>query len=425
MTPIPTPTDLQPLATGTFGLPLLTNRISNTCLKNPTLSRAWNCHIILSGMRMTVTKEGKDYHASLNCSRELTTEGNTYAYGQQPPLFEEPLKLKLVRDIFEAGRGPAWYNRVKYNKTVILPESWLDSDQDPISLKRALHAATSSSGMPSFKRKGIADPGDKPWICTWPDTWLELFIYAQQNSSFANWTPGPPPPSSTADTSSRTADTRSTPRTPQPTPSPSTSTDEPEPSSENGPHQSHGSHKTHDIESRSVSYHSGGIHERSDNGTPRTPPPHTGSTTVEATSTTNTATSSTPFGPIDTGSGFPPLRQPYPRVVKLEERRMWTRGAPRAQCTQVEIVGPGEEAQPWRGPDGKVVVMDIEEVDPFGGRPPKKEFQDDETTDGFWERSEWEEDAGDWEQEEAGDGEIFGRDGLPDISPCGCMWFLT
>jgi hypothetical protein len=34
--PIPTPTDLQPLPTGRYGLPLLANRVSNTCFKDPT-----------------------------------------------------------------------------------------------------------------------------------------------------------------------------------------------------------------------------------------------------------------------------------------------------------------------------------------------------------------------------------------------------
>ncbi|AEO58864.1 hypothetical protein MYCTH_2111125 [Thermothelomyces thermophilus ATCC 42464] len=418
VTPIPTPTDLQPLATGTFGLPLLTNRVSNTCLKNPTLSMAWNCHIVLSGMTLNVTKENKDYRASLDCNHALTSKGNTYAYGEQPPLLEKPVKLKLVQDNFEAGRGPAWYKRVKYTKTVILPEGWLESDQDPIALKRAPYTATIGASMPDFKRKGIAQPGDKPWICTWPDTWLELFIYAQQNSSFANWPPEPPPPSSTAGNSS------STPSTPPPSSSPSTSTDGPDSSSEKGSHRFQDGHKTDDADSWDMSYHSLEIHARSEGAGPTTPPPDTASTTVEATSTWNTATASDPFGPIDTGSDFPHIAQPYPRVVKLEERRMWTKDAPRAQCTQVQIMGPGQEAQPLQRPDGKLVVMDIEEVGPFGGGSPEGEFPDKKMTDGVWERSDWEEDEDDWEQA-VGDGEEFGIDGLPDISPCGCMWFLT
>ncbi|KAK4039225.1 hypothetical protein C8A01DRAFT_47252 [Parachaetomium inaequale] len=277
-TPIPPPPDLQPLATGTFGLPLMTNRVSNTCFANPTLSQAWNCHLVISGMTLRVTKEKDDYLASLDCNHSFTMMNNVYSYGEQPPLIPKPVTLDLVEDKFEPSRGPAWFQAVSFNKTVILPEGWLGSSGGD-SKKMARHAASIGTSISNFKRKGIAQPGDKPWTL-----------------------PAPPPP-------------------PPPKPPP-----------------------------------------------PPPPPPPFNTETSTSTSTA-TATSSNPFGPIDTGNDFPPLPQPYPRVIKLEERRVSTQGAPRAQCTQIEIRGPGEEARPFLGPDGRPVVVDIDESEPFGPPP--------------------------------------------------------
>ncbi|KAL2197824.1 hypothetical protein P885DRAFT_33663 [Corynascus similis CBS 632.67] len=418
VTPIPTPTNLQPLATGAFGLPLMTNRISNTCLKDPTLSKAWSCYLILSGLTLNVTKEEDNYQASLDCNHAYTARSNVYAYGEQPPLVEEPVTLELVQDKYEPSRGPAWFKMLKYNKTVILPEGWLVSSQESNTWKRARRPATLRESVPDFKRKGIAQPGDKPWICNWPDTWLELFIYAQQNSSFANW-PLKPPSSSSTTTNSSTL--------PPPTPSPATSTDESDESDsslETGSYPLNGDHRTGGPEPWKKPYDSPQNHARSDDPTPTTPLTDTSTTAAaEISSTLSTATASNPFGPIDTGSGFPDIPRPYPHVIKLEERRISTKDAPRAQCTQVEILGFGEKARPVKDPDGRLIVVDIEELGPFIG-PPLDEDLSAEFADGVRERSTWERDQGEWDGG-VSDGGVFGRDVLPDISPCGCMWFLT
>jgi hypothetical protein len=157
----------------------------------------------------------------------------------------------------------------------------------------------------------------------------------------------------------------------------------------------------------------------------RSPPPSsTPSSTpapmeTERTATeSSTATSSGPYGPTGTGRSFPALLPPYPRVIKLQERRISTEGTPRAQCTQVEIQGPDQEARPVRGPDGKPVVIEIEETDPFMASG----SSDSSEVDDVSRRA-----PQDWDQAMGG---VFGRDGPggggpPDISPCGCMWFLT
>jgi len=428
-TPVPTPPDLQPLATGTFGLgPLLMNRVSNTCFQNPTLSQAWNCRFVISGMTLRVTKDKGDYHALLDYNHSFTSTGNVYAYGEQPPLIENPLTLELVQDKFEPSRGPAWFKMLSYNKTVIVPEGFLVSGHDSNARKRARHAITVGAGMPDFKRKGIAQPGEKPWVCNWPDTWLELFIYPQQNSSYSNW---PPKAASSWSSSSSTPSPSTTTPPPPPPPPPSSTLSTPadvgESSSGTDSFPPHSYHKTDDESSRNKPYYppqNQNNYARSHDPS-STPPPEPSSSTTAST----TATSSSPWGPIDTGADFPPLLPPYPRVIKLEERRMSTQGAPRAQCTQVEIRGAGEEARPVRGPDGKIVVVDIDEIDPFaalstGGGGTAAAAA---ATGAVGKRSSSPPSPPSWGEDGfvSGGAGVFERDGLPDISPCGCTWFLT
>ena len=105
-----------------------------------------------------------------------------FLYGTQPPNILDPMTLSLVNDTYEPGRGPAWWLKTTYNKTVIATEDsftaankrrWYSSDSD---------AEFSAFHMKQKKDKG-AQLGDKPWICTWPQTTLELFIYPNQNTS--------------------------------------------------------------------------------------------------------------------------------------------------------------------------------------------------------------------------------------------------
>ncbi|KAK3292739.1 uncharacterized protein B0H64DRAFT_419921 [Chaetomium fimeti] len=408
-TPIPTPPDLQPLATGTFGLPLLTNRISNTCFQNPTLSQAWSCRLVISNlMTLTVLKEKGDYRASLDPNRSSTMTNGVYHYGEQPPSIQEPFKLELVEDKFEPSRGPAWFKMASYNKTVILPEVWLGSSGDDLDVrKRARHAASIGAGISNFKRKGLAQPGDRPWVCSWPGTYLELFIYAQQNSSFSTWTK---PPSMSESSAASTSST-----TPPPTSRPAP-VDESEPPPEDS-FPPYTEPRAGDANNQNRPSYPPQNFGRSPDPTSTPPPTETKPAATGSATESSTATSSGPYGPIDTGHGFASLPPPYPRVIKLQERRISTQDTPRARCTQVEIQGPGQEARPVRGPGGKPVVVEIEESDPFmPPGPPAATGIDDVSKRA----------PQDWDQAVG----VFGRDGhdgggLPDISPCGCMWFLT
>ena len=416
-------------------MPLMMNRVSNTCLRDPSLSQAWNCHLVFSDLRLTVSRKDGEYRATLDCNHSLTLSNNIYSYGEQPPLIQEPVTLQLVRDKLEPTRGPAWFKLLSYNKTVILPEAWLDSPGSASAPQRLRHAPLLGPDMANFKRKGIAHRGDKPWVCTWPDTYLELFIYAHQNSSSSN-SPNPPSASSSPETSSQSSSSQ--------TP---------------GPHSlptfGEGAYKTPPgglyppggpvagkLDAEALLYKGNWPQEFANapvptgnaTGTDR-PATTTSTTTIITRETSDTgpsdsagsgrttaelpraATPTSPFGPVDTGPGSSPRRlPPYPRVVKLQERRVPTPGAAGPRCTQVEIQGPDQEARVARDSRGEPVVVDILET----GRPPPP--LDDEDADISMKRSpDWDRKTDHYRHRHH---QVMSGSGVPDISPCGCMWLL-
>ncbi|CAN8098065.1 unnamed protein product [Discula destructiva] len=207
-TPIPTPTDLPALAQGTFGLPLNVNAAPNTCFNDTAQTAAWSCNIgFLQGMalQLQITRNapqlGNDgtYDVTLSTNySSVTGDGESVntnlLYGASAPLIQPAMSLELVNDTFDTDRGPAWFRMLPYNKTVIVPESLFAASPSSKNRRRDLGFRPSSK---DFQRKGVADAGDKPWICVWPDTFVEMFIYAQQNSSYATQ-PSPTPTSDTA-----------------------------------------------------------------------------------------------------------------------------------------------------------------------------------------------------------------------------------
>ncbi|KAL1840024.1 hypothetical protein VTJ49DRAFT_895 [Mycothermus thermophilus] len=458
--PIATPPpDLQPLATGTFSLPVIPNIAPNTCIRDTTLSQAWTCQIVTEAWHVTIYKDDNGYRATLNSSHFDTLRDNTYNYGQQPLVVEEPFALQLVTDTLELKRGPAWYQRLYHDKTVIMPEAALGSPQ---TSSNATRRAVAGAAL-KVKRQEPLQPGEKVWICTWPNTTFDLFIYAQQNSSFSNW--------SSKSSSSLFSSTTSTkeptsPITPPPTALPTTAAEgetETYPKSTSKPSEGP---RTDD------NLFDGDGHQYQPNQAPRSPPPPFPTnppitTTITTTETTTTSeapsSSSTTTGrsPATSPSPPPPM---YPRVIKLSEHRIWTRGAPKAQCTQAEIRAPGERAQPVRDSEGKPIVVDIKETEFFipggggsgngegggggggggggnGGNPEKRQTNPNTNSQGSNDGSN----SRSWspllERNSLGDhmprghvlpprqvGEIPGSDELPDfgqMGSCACLWFLT
>jgi hypothetical protein len=108
-----------------------------------------------------------------------------YIWGTAPPNVPDPVLLKLVNDTFEPNRSPAWWLKIAYNKTVIVSENDFKKSSSPTKRDWTYTDFPDEGFSPTqYKKKSTsAVDGDKPWICTWPETTLEIFIYPSQNSS--------------------------------------------------------------------------------------------------------------------------------------------------------------------------------------------------------------------------------------------------
>ncbi|KAL3962679.1 hypothetical protein ACCO45_004202 [Purpureocillium lilacinum] len=193
------PTGLPPLATGYFSLPPLdTSQAPKSCFVEPTQAQAWSCDMPFRFYSMDIRQDPK---APQTCNYELTLTAfkpstAKFIWGTQPPDVPDPQSLQLVEDNFERGRGPAWWLSLTYNKTVIVSEEAFPGQKS----KRNWHYFdTPMAGIDPtrFKKKNVgAKEGDKPWICTWPNTSLEIFVYPSQNASSS--TKGKPSATTTA-----------------------------------------------------------------------------------------------------------------------------------------------------------------------------------------------------------------------------------
>ncbi|KAG6363774.1 hypothetical protein INS49_008877 [Diaporthe citri] len=340
-TPIPTPTDLPPLPTGVYGLPLSLNKSPNTCFENTAQSSAWTCNLIFGQavhVQMTISRnapqlgeEGNyDIFLETNTSFPGGDRKNLLAYGAQPPVIQPAMGMQLVNDTFDKERGPAWFRMLPYNKTVVVPEDLLSTDS---TSKIRRNGGNFMPGPGDFQRKDVAPLGSKPWICNWPDTFVEVFIYAEQNSSYASQTKA------------------------------STGTITPPP----GP-------------------------------TPTSFPTPTGSGAASAV--TSQVIDFMPFAP-------------YPRAVKVKERRIDS--APAPYCVQVRVM-PDNTTQPVTNDAGEPVIVYIKEDEP-GPVMPEAERKGKYGNGHFKQKRE----------RDALRGFLYPRDsgGDGDMSNCGCMWFSS
>lgn len=121
-----------------------------------------------------------NYDVFLITNSSLAPPDNGLSYGTQPPVIEPAMGMELVNDTFDLDRGPAWFRMLSYNKTVLVPEDLLTESSSSKVRRRG--------GFPPAQHKNMARVGDKPWVCYWPGTIVEVFIYAEQNSSYASQT---------------------------------------------------------------------------------------------------------------------------------------------------------------------------------------------------------------------------------------------
>ncbi|KAF2660484.1 hypothetical protein K491DRAFT_588934 [Lophiostoma macrostomum CBS 122681] len=286
-TKIPIPTGLPPLPAGSFALPLgVAQESSPGCLPQANQLSAWSCKMTFAPLKLVIdnTTSNPDTlpHATLE---SFPSPDGTVPYGQQPPGVGDlnTEKLELVLDLDYPSYGPAWHFVAKYDKLVILrPEEF--------SAGSGLRKRDNGDDKPFTHRFQVA-AGETPWYCYWNQTYIEAYIYVNQDSSAASMGPYP------------TSGSNSYAVTTMPTP------------------------------------------------TSNTP-----------TLASSTSTTTTPAKRLRRrGDGDQSRLPPYPRIVKIEERRL--PGAPQSYCQKMQVL---DDLQVVSAVDnsGKPITFNLQEVDP-------------------------------------------------------------
>ena len=195
------PTGVSPLPTGTYALEVTEpSAIESSCILDSAQSAAWSCAMPFSPLQISV--QGLPGSSSLVDNEAIINFGNNsmtyFPYGTQPPVMSQSQVLSLVTDSQNPERGPAWFFEMPYNKLVIVGEN----DISPSNSKRNVNPDEIIAQ--NFMRRGVAQPGDRPWFCYWNGTLLETFIYVNLTSSAANQTSSSITSSSTSPTGTST-----------------------------------------------------------------------------------------------------------------------------------------------------------------------------------------------------------------------------
>lgn len=175
------------MPTGFFALPPLdTSQAPKACFKDPTQAQAWSCDMPFRFYSLDIRHLAR---GTETCNYQLTmtalnSSSDKFAWGTQLPNLPDPRNLQLVIDKVEKVRGAAWWIDMIYNKTVIVSEESFANAKGKREWPYSPTKSMAGIDPSTFKRKSVAaKDGDKPWICTWPNTSLEIFIYPNQSVS--------------------------------------------------------------------------------------------------------------------------------------------------------------------------------------------------------------------------------------------------
>lgn len=172
---IASPTMSSP-PTGTFALTLSTpQETQSECLVQKYQQVAWNCNLSPnSALAINVTVQ----QGGLGANIFYASNDTTLMYGAQASSMDTDFaEFLTVKDNDSPDNGPAFYFQKYYNKTVIVPENAFDP------LNRRFRR-----GYPVANREPIT-PGSKPWFCVWNNTLIEGFIYIEQPMSSSTTAP--------------------------------------------------------------------------------------------------------------------------------------------------------------------------------------------------------------------------------------------
>lgn len=294
--PISTPPGFAPLPTGSFALPLGIPQESNPgCLPQANQYSAWSCKMTFAPLVITIndTSESEDCLQVASMKQGPSVPDKVILYGLQTPLLDfKP--LGLVQDLDYRAYGPAFHFNTFYDKLVVLrPEE--------LSLGSGFLKRQDDKG---FRQRFQVKPGDMPWYCFWNHTYIEGYIYAQDNSSAASFTALPS-------------------QTPSSSPGP-ISTD------------------TAAIGAATIAAAASSVSQTSSMVAPATP-----------TAAVRRDSASDPAAPA--------RMAPYPRIVKIEERRL--PDSPQPYCQQMLLLDNGDITFPPNGKDSPDRIW-LQEQDP-------------------------------------------------------------
>jgi hypothetical protein len=220
-------------------------------------------------------------------------------YGLQTPLLDMK-PMELVLDLDYKAFGPAYHFSARYDKLVILPPEELN-----------FGSGLTKRQADKYRQRFEVKPGDSPWYCYWNHTYIEGYIYSEDNSTAASLTSFPtqwPTITSTVvDTAVVVAATA--------------------PATISGPFQ------TMSMQPATVV------------AIPSAAP------TPSAISARDAASD----------ASSPPRMPPYPRIVKIEERRL--PDSPQAYCQQMVLLDNGEITAAASPNDSPIRIL-LQETDP-------------------------------------------------------------
>ncbi|EMD60815.1 hypothetical protein GGP41_009774 [Bipolaris sorokiniana] len=294
--PISAPSGMASIPTGPFALPMgMPQESTPGCLTQANQYSAWSCKMTFAPLVITVnetTVNGDTIQVASMGAGPSVPKG-TILYGLQTPTLDKK-PLSLVLDLDFKAYGPAYHFSARYDKLVILPPEQLN-----------LGSALTTRQEVKYRQRFEVKPGDYPWYCYWNDTYIEGYIYVQDNSTAASFTSFP---------------------TEWPTPTPSTL-------------------ETVSIEALTVTATT------------------TDTVSVDIIETAKPTTSaSARVSRRDTSSDDPPSRMPpYPRTVKIEERRL--ADSPQPYCQQMVLLDNGEITTA-PGPNDSPIRIWLQEADP-------------------------------------------------------------
>jgi hypothetical protein len=207
--------------------------------------------------------------------------------------------MELVLDLDYKAYGPAYHFSARYDKIVILPP-------DELNFGSALTKRQDNKYRQRFEVK----PGDYPWYCYWNNTYIEGYIYSDDNSTAASFTSFP---------------------TQWPTPTP-------EPTDDGAVN----------------------IAVASSVGSSASP---TQTTEVSATPSPVNLAVPAPVAARDSASDASslPRMPPYPRIVKIEERRL--PDSPQPYCQQMLLLD-NYEITTAPAPNDSPIRIWLQELDP-------------------------------------------------------------